>query len=78
MDQYSLLERNPGILGGKPLVKGTRISVAIILEWLGTGGTPELIHEQYPQVSVAAVYQALLYASAEISSTQILELQLAA
>lgn len=78
MDQYNLLERNSGILGGKPVVKGTRISVSIILEWLGTGGSPEKINESYPQVSVEAVRQALLYASAEISSMEIIELKVAA
>ncbi len=30
---------DPEILSGKPTVKGTRISVEIILEWLGSGGS---------------------------------------
>jgi len=37
---------DPEILGGKPCIAGTRISVALIMEWLGTGGTVDtmLLH----------------------------------
>lgn len=77
MDQFSLLERNPGILGGKPIVKGTRISVSIILEWMATGASAKSISERYPQVSEKAVEQALKYASREIASTKIIDLTLA-
>ncbi|MEM9930778.1 MAG: DUF433 domain-containing protein [Bacteroidota bacterium] len=74
---FDLLDRKPGISGGKPIVKGTRISVAIILEWLATGGSPEKINEAHPEVSVLAVQQALLYASKELSTIEYLEVPLA-
>jgi uncharacterized protein (DUF433 family) len=41
----------PGVLGGKACVRGTRISVAFILELLASGGTREEILRAYPQVT---------------------------
>jgi uncharacterized protein (DUF433 family) len=43
MRSYQYITSNRGILGGKPIVKGTRISVDLILEWIATGGTIEQI-----------------------------------
>ena len=39
---------DPAILGGKPCVARTRISVELIMEWLGTGGTIEAIAQKHP------------------------------
>jgi uncharacterized protein (DUF433 family) len=41
------------ILLGKPTLKGTRISVELILELLSTGWTEEMIFESYPQLTQA-------------------------
>ena len=43
------------ILGGKPCIKGTRISVEHILELFASGATRETTLEAYPQVSAAAL-----------------------
>lgn len=75
---YPLLDCNPEILGGKPIVKGTRISVALILEWMASGGTPESIHTAYPHVSEEAISQALLYASEQLSATEFVDISIAA
>lgn len=56
-----LLDRDPGILGGKAVIKSTRISVAIVLEWIASGGTPVSISQRYPTISPKAVEQAILY-----------------
>ncbi|MGI8419256.1 MAG: DUF433 domain-containing protein [Candidatus Levyibacteriota bacterium] len=42
---------HPNILGGKPVITGTRIPVDQILFLLKSGFTVEAIHEEYPQVS---------------------------
>ena len=41
---------NPQILGGKPVIKGTRIPIGQILFLLKEGFTMEAINEEYPQV----------------------------
>ena len=53
MNQQELLNRitfNQKILRGKPVIRGLRISVEMILELLGKGATIEEILEDYPDV----------------------------
>lgn len=40
----------PEILVGKPVIKGSRISVELILGWLANGWTHEQILESYPNI----------------------------
>lgn len=54
---------SPGVLGGKPCIRGTRLSVAFILELLGSGGSREQIIKAYPQLTVEDVEQAARYAA---------------
>ncbi len=60
MKPFNFIVADPAILGGKPIIKGTRISVELILEWLATGATIETIVEQYPHLSREALQEALL------------------
>ena len=70
-DVFDRIVCDPRILSGKPTVKGTRISVQIILEWFASGATAEYIAAEYPPVTVADVYQALMYAAAAMGAKQI-------
>ena len=55
---------DPEIMGGKPVVKGTRISVELILEWLGSGASRVEIVSKYPHLTVEDIQQATEFASA--------------
>ena len=50
-------------LGGKPVIKGTRIPVALILELVANGMRPEEIIKEYPELSPEDIKAALLYAA---------------
>ncbi len=50
-------------LGGKPVIKGTRIPVALILELVASGMKPEEIVKEYPELSLEDIKAALLYAA---------------
>ncbi len=52
----------PGRRGGRPTVKGTRITVDDIVEALANGWSVEEIVENY-RIPVEAIYEALRYAS---------------
>ena len=54
---------NPKILGGKALIKGTRISVSLILNFLAAKMTPEEIIAEYPQLMPEDIQAALAYAA---------------
>ena len=69
MSRDELLNRvtvDPGICGGKPCIRGTRIYIAIILDGLAEGLTPEQILDHYPQLALDDIHAALAYA-AELS-----------
>ena len=45
-----IIESNPEILGGKPIIKGTRIPVALIYELIGLNYSINQILEEYPHL----------------------------
>jgi uncharacterized protein (DUF433 family) len=54
------------ILGGKPIIRGTRISVEIILEWIASGASRDDIVRKHPHLTAIDVEQALAYAAAAV------------
>ena len=69
---FDRIVRDPGILGGKPIIKGTRISVEIVLEWLASGGSREDIVRQYPHLTIADVEQAIAFAASSFRNDVVL------
>ena len=57
---------DPDILVGKPSVKGTRLSVELILGWLAQGWTHEMLIEAYPQLSPHDILAALAFAAEKL------------
>ncbi|MBD3305674.1 DUF433 domain-containing protein [candidate division KSB3 bacterium] len=61
----SMIERitaNPHILGGKPIIRGTRISVEFILDLLASDVTEKEIFEDYPHLTKEDIHACLRYA----------------
>jgi uncharacterized protein (DUF433 family) len=54
---------DPDILVGKPVIKGTRIPVYLIVEFLANGMTQKEILKEYPELKKNDIKAALLYAS---------------
>jgi uncharacterized protein (DUF433 family) len=61
--QFPNITSNPNILGGKPCIKGTRISVELIMDWLKTGGNIEIIAAKHPLLTEQTVLEAIRYAA---------------
>jgi uncharacterized protein (DUF433 family) len=57
------IEVNPAVLVGKPIIKGTRISVELILDRVADGWTMEEVLAAYPHVKREDVLAALSFAS---------------
>jgi uncharacterized protein (DUF433 family) len=54
---------SPDVLVGKPVVKGTRLSVEFIVDLLAEGWTQEQILDNYPNLTAADIRACLAYAS---------------
>jgi len=71
----SLLDRitiQPGLMGGKPTIRGLRFPVSDILELLSSGLTETDILEQHPILEKPDIAAALLYASMKIKNTVVI------
>ncbi len=71
------VEINPDIMMGKPVIKGTRITVEIILRKLSQGISTEEILDDYPKLTREDIYAALAYAAEALSTEEISILQVA-
>jgi uncharacterized protein (DUF433 family) len=54
---------NPQIMGGKPVIRGTRVPVEIILRKLGAGSTPEAIVADHPRLTRDDILAAQAFAA---------------
>lgn len=68
---------NREILGGKPIIKGTRISVEFILELLASGVTEEEILQDYPHLKRDDIRACLEYAAHSLKNEIFVELETA-
>lgn len=60
---YTLITIDPEIRFGKPCIKGTRIAVSDILQWLASGMSNKEIIEDYPTLQEEHILAALSFAA---------------
>lgn len=65
------IELNPRVCDGKPVIKGTRIPVTVILEQIADGETWDALLTGYPELKKEDIQAALLYARASIDHTEV-------
>jgi uncharacterized protein (DUF433 family) len=73
MQQFNFITMNPLILGGKPCIKGTRISVEFILELIMSGASIADIVKNYPHLPENGVKQAVEYATLQLKNDVVFE-----
>jgi len=72
MKEYQLLERitlNPKVMVGKPVIRGTRLTVEYILNLLAHGATFEEILQEYEGLVPEDIQACLLFAAQSLQST---------
>lgn len=70
--QTELLKRItiiPGLMGGKPTIRGMRFRVSDILELLANNVSKEEILEDFPDLEMEDIQAALLYAAIRLNGT---------
>ena len=64
------IERNPEVMLGKPVVRGTRITVELILDLLAKGQREDDVLREYPELKPDDIKAALAYASAALGTEE--------
>jgi uncharacterized protein (DUF433 family) len=75
MDWRDRITVDPRILVGKPVVKGTRISVEMVVDLLAAGWTHEQILDSYPTLKSDDVRACLAYASELLHAEKVFPLE---
>lgn len=79
MNERQLLERisiNPKVMVGKPVIKGTRLTVEYILNLLAHGSTSEEILQEYEGLAQDDIQACLLFATRSLQNTDFMPLSL--
>lgn len=77
MSDQELLERitlNPRVMAGKPVIRGTRLTVEYVLNLLAHGATPEEILSEYEGVTAEDIRACLLFAVKSLGETDFMPL----
>lgn len=63
MEGFERIVRDPGVMGGKPCVRGTRVTVGAIVGLVAAGKTTDEIVDAYPYLAPDDITAALTYAA---------------
>lgn len=71
MDWRERIAVDPAVLVGKPVIKGTRIAVELVIDLLARGYTKEQILDQYDHITADDIQACLAYASETLRSERV-------
>ena len=71
MKNEPIIQSNPSVMNGKPVVMDTRITVELILEKLAAGETLDQIIAAHPHLTKEAIYAALSFAAQALHADMI-------
>ena len=71
MNPLDRIELNPRVCNGKPVIKGTRIPVSVILEQIAEGNSWDAMLAGYPELNKEDIQAALHYAKASLEHTEV-------
>ncbi len=67
MSRFKRIVRDPEICGGQPTIKGTRVLVTVILDYLSEGISFEEILESFPSITREDIQEIIAYAKEMIT-----------
>ena len=71
MKQLTRITMNPEVMGGKPCIRGLRVTVGTIVGLVASGYSPTVILEAYPYLEEADIYEALAYAAWRVEEIEV-------
>ena len=75
MNMHELIESMPEVMRGKPVIRGTRIPVELIVRKMGEGASIEDLLDGYPNLTRESVQAALVYAADILGNENIIYLK---
>ena len=78
MDWREHIDRDPAVLAGKPKIRGTRLSVELILGRLGEGWTAAQLQEAYPHLTGAQIQACAAFAAEALATDDVLDVPVSA
>ena len=63
MSNFARITQNPAVMGGKPCIRGLRVTVGMIVAQIGAGRTVDELLTDYPYLEREDIFQALRYAA---------------
>jgi uncharacterized protein (DUF433 family) len=71
MDRLDRITQKPGVMGGKPCIRGMRVTVGMIVGQIGAGHTLEELLADYPYLEREDILQALRYAAWRVEDREV-------
>jgi uncharacterized protein (DUF433 family) len=71
MKRLDRITFNPEVLGGKPCIRGLRVTVGTIVGLVASGHSPQQILEAYPYLEEADIYESLAYAAWRVEEVEV-------
>jgi len=71
MKEFDRITQNPAVMGGKPCIRGMRVTVGMIVGQISAGHTIEDLLASYPYLEREDIVQALRYAAWRASEREI-------
>jgi uncharacterized protein (DUF433 family) len=71
MTAHDRIELNPKVMLGKPVIRGTRIPVELIVRKLSEGADEKALLQAYPKLTSADIHAALRYAADSLAHEEV-------
>ena len=71
MSDFDRITQNPNVMGGKPIIRGMRVTVGMIVGQIGSGTTIDEMLAAYPYLEREDILQALRYAAWRVQERDI-------
>jgi uncharacterized protein (DUF433 family) len=71
MKQLTRITFNPSVMGGRPCIRGMRVTVGMLLGLLAAGRTEDEILKAYPYLDAEDLREALAYAAWRVEETEV-------
>ena len=71
MQQLARITLNPAVMGGKPCIRGLRVTVGTVVGLMASGRSLEEILQAYPYLEAVDIYEALAYAAWRVEEIEV-------